>query len=108
MLCGWLTFKVDIQLFLSYGVYASVIIVIFFAEVKYMISPSGGGYISKVVSKLRNNALSVSTEFSSVSKLIMLLPLDLPRNGRNVLKNSHGFCFNFRRAVAQLTIILNG
>ena len=58
MLCDWLKFKVDIQLFLSYGVYASVIFVIFFAEVKYMISPNGGGYISKVVSKLvRNNAL---------------------------------------------------
>ena len=36
---------------------------------------------------------SVSTEFSSVSKLIVLLPLDLPRIGQNVLKNSHGFCF---------------
>ena len=48
-----------------------------------MISPNGGDYISK----------AVSTEFSSVSKLIVLLPLDLPRNGRNVLKNSHGFCF---------------
>ena len=58
MLCDWLKFKVDIQLFLSYGVYASVIFVIFFAEVKDMISPNGGGYISKVVSKLvRNNAL---------------------------------------------------
>lgn len=59
MLCDWLKFKVDIQLFLSYGIYASVIFVIFFAEVKYMISPNGGGYIiSKVVSKLvRNNAL---------------------------------------------------
>ena len=58
MLCDWLKFKVDIQLFLSYGVYASVIFVIFFAEVKYMISPNGGGYISKAVSKLViNNAL---------------------------------------------------
>ena len=58
MLCDWLKFKVDIQLFLSYGVYASVIFVIFFAEVKYMISPNGVGYISKVVSKLvRNNVL---------------------------------------------------
>ena len=59
MLCDWLKFKVDIQLFLSYGIYASVIFVIFFAEVKYMISPNGGdNTISKVVSKLvRNNAL---------------------------------------------------
>ena len=58
MLCDWLKFKVDIQLFLSYGIYATVIFVIFFAEVKYMISTNGRGYISKVLSKLvRNNAL---------------------------------------------------
>ena len=64
MLCDWLKFKVDIQLFLSYSVYASVIFVIFFAEVKYMISPNGRSYISKVLSKLvRNNAL---VSFSSV------------------------------------------
>ena len=63
MLCDWLKFKVDIQLFLSYGVYAGVIFVIF-AEVKYMISPNGRSYISKVLSELvRNNAL---VSFSSV------------------------------------------
>ena len=64
MLCDWLKFKVDIQLFPSYGIDASVIFVIFFAEVKYMISPNGRSYISEVLSELvRNNAL---ISFSSV------------------------------------------
>ena len=87
MLCDWLKFKVDIQLFLSYGVYASVIFVIFFAEVKYMISPNGRGYISKVVGKLvRNNALiSFSRVFMPSDNTLLSLGMKL-----HVLSRRHG------------------